>query len=55
MIITEIVQCVRIRCVAAVVVVGFYDTFLTFQVISVASDIEREKSDKLSSEALISS
>ena len=29
------------------VVVGFYDTFLTSQVISVASDIEREKSDKL--------
>ena len=36
------------------VVVGFNDTFLTPKVTSVASDIEREKSDKFCSEALIS-
>ena len=36
------------------VVVAFYDTLLTPYVISVASDIEREKSNKLCPEALIS-
>ena len=39
--------------VVFVVVVKFYDT-LTSKVISAASDIEREKSDKFCSEALIS-
>ena len=40
--------------VVVVVIAGFYDTFLTSQVISVALDIECEKYNKFCSEALIS-